>query len=1145
MKKFLLLFLIVNYQLSIVNSQAQTLSVTLTPYEYANGYTISCNGAQDGSIDLTVTNATGPYTVLWNDEVTTQDRENLAAGEYTVLVIDSLSDTATASITLLQPSAIDISLYSPSYSGYNIHCNGGSDGEIVANVSGGETPYTYLWSNDSITSSIADLVTGEYTVTVTDSRACFASLALTVTEPPALQSSISAWENSFGFNINCNGAETGSIDLEVSGGALPYDYTWNSGDFTQDVSNAVADFYMVRIEDNNGCVKFDSIVLNEPPALQLEANLYQYPNGTFFTCAACHDGQATLVATGGTGSYNFEWAMFNDENNTAGIDSIYADSLITAVVTDAAGCTDTLVFNLPGEGNGNHPQLIVTKSEYAGGYHVSCNGCANGWINLEAVGGTGPYTFWWEDLAQGEAGANAQNRDSLAAGQYRVRITDSQGLMTNTVITLLQPALFTLNVSSTIYTCNGQNEGKVQADANGGTPPYTYQWQKDGTLLEINNDDFELTETGNYTVLVTDANGNTLSDTALVAARAALTITAQGIEQYPDGAHTACSYNNGTMTIHIQDGNPPYHVSVTLNSKSNNPARVNINNAMSNAYSNMGAELKGFNTSDTLVTIDSLWAGWYEVVVYDLNHCSVANSSTELRNAEVPQLTVTGTEYPNGYYYSCDTCIDAEMTAIVNGGSGEYTYYWLQAPDGAFPVKLTGASGFVQMEDENLNTENEGFPPAVSTQATAANLVPETISAVLVADENGCAAAVMFTLDKPKPLHNVWREKGNVGDSLSFLGTVNDQNLRIVTNDTVRMVVGKNGNIIIKSLEHVSPQDTLNPMGLKLIAADINGGLKTLIGPAHLPTCPNWVWPWIEAQDPQPGENNISLCSYENVGIGWFNPTHRLHVDGDMKINTRLGINTDAVQIGNGPNLKVLATGTDDYAAEFIATGTNGITWQSTNGDNKLFTSPKLGGAGFNWLSQEGDVGLFWSDGAGTDGAGHNGSSGLVIGPQTNGAVGMRIDNFGQVGIGIALPLAKTHILSQNKPGLIVEVTGGNNGLKIQVDDDAANALQVFNGATENIRMNGKGEIQARKFKVTLSDFYDNVFEDSYKLKPLAEVENYINKYGHLPDIPSEKDVLKNGLELGEFNSLLLKKVEELTLYIIDLEKEVEQLKSK
>ena len=95
MKNFLLLF-IFNAALCIFNTQAQTLSVSLTSYEYPNGFNISAFGATDGSVNATVSNAVGPVTFLWNDSVKAEDRPTLAAGTYTVLVTDSLDSTATA-----------------------------------------------------------------------------------------------------------------------------------------------------------------------------------------------------------------------------------------------------------------------------------------------------------------------------------------------------------------------------------------------------------------------------------------------------------------------------------------------------------------------------------------------------------------------------------------------------------------------------------------------------------------------------------------------------------------------------------------------------------------------------------------------------------------------------------------------------------------------------------------------------------------------------------------------------------------------------------------------------------------------------------------------------------------------------------------
>jgi hypothetical protein len=88
------------------------------------------------------------------------------------------------------------------------------------------------------------------------------------------------------------------------------------------------------------------------------------------------------------------------------------------------------------------------------------------------------------------------------------------------------------------------------------------------------------------------------------------------------------------------------------------------------------------------------------------------------------------------------------------------------------------------------------------------------------------------------------------------------------------------------------------------------------------------------------------------------------------------------------------------------------------------------------------------------------------------------------------------------------------------------------------------GTVHAKEFKASLDGWSDYVFEDDYKLMTLYEVENYIKRNNKLPDIPSAKEVKKDGVNLGEMNALLLKKVEELTLYVIELNKKIEKLES-
>ena len=87
------------------------------------------------------------------------------------------------------------------------------------------------------------------------------------------------------------------------------------------------------------------------------------------------------------------------------------------------------------------------------------------------------------------------------------------------------------------------------------------------------------------------------------------------------------------------------------------------------------------------------------------------------------------------------------------------------------------------------------------------------------------------------------------------------------------------------------------------------------------------------------------------------------------------------------------------------------------------------------------------------------------------------------------------------------------------------------------------GKIYGREVKVTLDHFYDHVFNPDYKLMPVNQLEDFVKTNKHLPDSPSEKEALENGLDVGEMNALLLKKIEELTLYIIDQQRQIDELK--
>lgn len=117
-----------------------------------------------------------------------------------------------------------------------------------------------------------------------------------------------------------------------------------------------------------------------------------------------------------------------------------------------------------------------------------------------------------------------------------------------------------------------------------------------------------------------------------------------------------------------------------------------------------------------------------------------------------------------------------------------------------------------------------------------------------------------------------------------------------------------------------------------------------------------------------------------------------------------------------------------------------------------------------------------------------------------------------------------------------------NGNLTLDANGSASFANQVWIGS--GFHCSATGSLKVKDLRVTLTDWSDFVFDDGYSLRPLGEVERYIEAHRHLPDIPSAKEVEEEGVDVGEMNKLLLQKVEELTLYIIDLQKQIDELKS-
>lgn len=231
-------------------SQSTTIIVTTDAVD-----NVTCNGANDGAIMLSVAGGQSPYTYTWDSSLpATQDQTGLAPGSYNLTVADNAGCEAYGTYVITEPTALVTGIAYVK----DASCTSSEDGSADLTVDGGTPPYTYLWSNGSVLGELFDVAAGTYTVTVTDANSCTQTQSVTIDGPAnPLTSSIAA------TGADCSQGITGSADLTVSGGQPPYTYFWSSFVTTEDASNLTAGTYSVVISDSNGCTLIDTVTIPE------------------------------------------------------------------------------------------------------------------------------------------------------------------------------------------------------------------------------------------------------------------------------------------------------------------------------------------------------------------------------------------------------------------------------------------------------------------------------------------------------------------------------------------------------------------------------------------------------------------------------------------------------------------------------------------------------------------------------------------------------------------------------------------------------------------------------------------------------------------------------------------------------------------
>ncbi|MBN9299356.1 MAG: gliding motility-associated C-terminal domain-containing protein [Filimonas sp.] len=578
---------------------------------------IKCNGDNNGIAYINVSGGIAPYSYLWSNGAPSSSLVNdLGPGTYTCVITDANGCDTTTTVTISEPAKIQYTLTQT-----NVLCSGDNTGSLSLATSGGTTPYTYEWSTGATTNAISSLTAGSYTFTITDKNGCDTSQSVTVTEPDDLSYTISK------TNVLCYGAATGSATITVTGGVAPYAYVWSSGSTTATANNLAAGVYTCTITDVNGCSKIATVAITQSPQMSYVVNK------TNVRCNGAATGAATIIVSGGASPYTYLWST----GSTAPTVSNLAAGTYTCSITDANGCDSTITITFT-----QASAFTVTKAST----NVTCNNGSDGTATLTVTGATSPYSYNWFPVT-----GNTANIANLSAGAYSCTITDANGCDTTISVLITQPPVISYSTAQTNVLCNGATTGGATLTVSGGTAPYTYNWSNGSTTPSISN-----VATGNYTCTITDVHGCDTTAAITITEPSALITNTTQTDVRCHGAAT------GAASVIVSGGVSPY----TYN----------------------------WSNGATTASISGLTAGSYMCTITDANGCTTTASVTITEAAQIIVTTIKTD-------VKCNLGSDGSITMVVNGGVFPYIYSWSNGATTANISGLTAGSYTCTITDAN------------------------------------------------------------------------------------------------------------------------------------------------------------------------------------------------------------------------------------------------------------------------------------------------------------------------------------------------------------------------------------------------------------------------------------------------------------
>jgi subtilisin-like proprotein convertase family protein len=686
----------------------QTTGLAITGLSSSNE---TC-GNNNGSINITVSGGSQPYVYGWSNGAGTEDIVNLSAGTYSVSITDA-SGCSTAQSYTIQNNAGTLA---QTYGNAMDESCGNAQGSIDITITGGNTPYTYSWSNGGNTQDLVNLSAGTYSCVITDQSGCMIS---TPTYTVNNQSGgFSIFNTDADDEVCSNGA--GSITLFLSGGSAPYTYTWSTGANTSSLSNLSAGTYSCTVADASGCsVNTGNItIVNDPGTLAL-TNVASMPE-------TCGNGAGSLSVsfTGGTSPYSIQWST---GATTSTIVNLSAGSY-TCQVTDAQGCVTGTSASVS-----NNAGTLVINNMIAS--NETC-GDQTGAVSLLTGGGTAPLSYSWSN------GATSQNISNLHAGTFSVTVTDANGCTANNSVVVGNNAgTLAAGITSQSSPLCGNSNGAINITVSGGTLPYTYAWSNGAGSEDISG-----LAPGSYSCTITDGAGCkviigpvTLTNSSGSLAIATNTVT-----------NEVCNNNQGAVSLAVSGGTTPYVYA--WSNGGNTPAISNLN---SGVYTVSVTDGSGCSTTGSYTVGNS--AGTLAIT-----NASVSDEICN-NNAGAINITVSGATAPYTYTWS-NGATTQNLSGLSNGSysvivsssngcsltGGPYT---VNNNPGSFTLSsvLTSSATCNNSSGAVNVTFSGGAAPITYTWSNGANTedisgVSAGVYTLTAVDNNGCTQVVNATV---------------------------------------------------------------------------------------------------------------------------------------------------------------------------------------------------------------------------------------------------------------------------------------------------------------------------------------------------------------------------------------------------------------